>query len=128
VEANSTSPAGQFLTASEVMALDRNQTKLVVLSACETGLGKLKAGQGIDGLAYSFHSAGVDQVVSSLWKVGDLETKELMTRFYENLWQLGLKPQDALRKAQRDLFQRPEFRMPIAWAAFTVSNRNLSSR
>ena len=127
-QANSTSPAGQFLTASEVMALDLKQTELVVLSACETGLGKLKAGQGIDGLAYSFHSAGVDQVVSSLWKVGDLETKELMTRFYENLWQLGLKPQDALRKAQRDLFQRPEFRMPIAWAAFTVSNRNLSSK
>ena len=127
-QANSISPAGQFLTASEVMALNLTQTELVVLSACETGLGKLKAGQGIDGLVTSFHSAGVDQVVSSLWKVGDLETKELMTRFYENLWQLGLTPQDALRKAQRELLEQPEFRMPIAWAAFTVSNRNLSSK
>ena len=98
---------------------------LVVLSACETGLGKSKAGQGIDGLVYSFHSAGVEQVVSSLWKVGDSETRELMTRFYENLWGEGLTPCEALRKAQRDLFQNSELSQPVMWAAFTVSARHL---
>ena len=121
------SPANQFLTASEVMAMDLDQMQLVVLSACETGLGKSKAGQGIDGLVYSFHSAGVEQVVSSLWKVGDEETKELMTRFYENMWQAELSPADALRKAQRDLFQSPQLSQPISWAAFTVSVRDLSN-
>ena len=120
------SPASQFLTASEVMAMDLGQMQLVVLSACETGLGKSKAGQGIDGLVFSFHSAGVEQVVSSLWQVRDSETKELMTRFYENLWQAGLSPSDALRKAQRDFFQNAELSQPIYWAAFTVSARGVS--
>ena len=125
--ASGQSPSNQFLTASEVMVMDLSQMQLVVLSACETGLGKSKAGQGIDGLVYSFHSAGVEQVISSLWKVGDTETKELMTRFYNNLWQGGLTPADALSKAQRDLFQNPDLSHPISWAAFTVSVRNLAN-
>ncbi len=120
------SPASQFLTASEVMAMDLGQMQLVVLSACETGLGKSKAGQGIEGLVNSFHSAGVEQVVSSLWQVQDTETKELMTRFYENLWQSGLSPSEALRKAQREFFQNAELSKPCYWAAFTVSARDLS--
>ncbi len=126
-QANVSSPASQFLTASEVMALDLGQTELVVLSACETGLGKLKAGQGIDGLVYGFHSAGVEQVVSSLWKVGDSDTKELMNRFYRNLWELELTPTEAMRKAQIDLFRMSDLSDPVSWAAFTVSTRELSN-
>ena len=87
------------LTAMEVLSLDLFGTKLVVLSACETGLGEIHEGEGIYGLRRSFQEAGVGEIVSSLWEVSDAGTKALMTTFYRLLVE-GYSAREALRKAQ----------------------------
>ncbi|MBK7887694.1 MAG: CHAT domain-containing protein [Bacteroidetes bacterium] len=74
-----------ILTAAEVSALDLSQTKLVVLSACETGLGKIEGSEGVFGLQRGFKLAGVKQLIVSLWSVPDKETMQLMTTFYSDL-------------------------------------------
>ncbi|MBK7887691.1 MAG: CHAT domain-containing protein [Bacteroidetes bacterium] len=74
-----------ILTAAEVSALDLSQTKLVVLSACETGLGKIEGSEGVFGLQRGFKLAGVEQLIVSLWSVPDKETMQLMTTFYSDL-------------------------------------------
>ncbi|MEI7855530.1 MAG: CHAT domain-containing tetratricopeptide repeat protein, partial [Planctomycetota bacterium] len=76
-----------ILTASEVAELDLTGVELAILSACETGLGKTAGGEGIFGLQRAFQLAGARTVVASSWKVPDLSTKELMVRFYGNLWE-----------------------------------------
>jgi CHAT domain-containing protein len=117
--------ANQQLTAAEIREYKLDNLQLVVLSACETGMGKIKAGQGVDGLASSFHAAGVDCVVSSRWKVPDTETSQLMSRFYQALWFENMPPAKALRAAQMHMLQAPdlddEARNPVSWAAFTTS-------
>src|SRR5205085_9805603 len=79
-------PAG-LLTALEVADLDLRAAEFVVLSACETGRGKVAGGEGVLGLQRAFQVAGARTVVASLWSVDDAATQRLMTRYYDNLWE-----------------------------------------
>ena len=104
-----------ILTAEDVTGLDLLDTELVVLSACETGLGEVHLGEGVFGLRRAFTVAGTKTLVMSLWKVPDRETRDLMTLFYEAL--LRGKPRtDALREAQ--LQMRKRHPQPFYWGAF----------
>ena len=91
---------------------------LVVLSACETALGKEIQGEGLLGLTRGFMYAGSPRVVASLWKVDDRSTAELMSRFYEDMLQNKLTPAAALRAAQLSLLQNPRWSHPYYWAPF----------
>ncbi|MEG4532303.1 CHAT domain-containing protein [Microcoleus sp. D2_18a_D3] len=92
--------------------------ELVVLSACQTGLGKDIKGEGLVGLTRGFMYAGAPRVVVSLWSVEDQVTSELMTRFYKKMLQDKLAPAAALRAAQIEVLQLPEWQSPYYWAAF----------
>jgi CHAT domain-containing protein len=102
--------------------LDLEGTELVVLSACNTGLGTNRSGEGVFGLRRAFQEAGADSVLMSMWQVPDEETRRLMTLFYEN-WLAGKNKHEALRMAQRRL--RDELRAegrdwPFYWGAFVL--------
>jgi CHAT domain-containing protein len=90
-----------LLTAADVAGLDLLDTELVVLSACDTGLGEVHAGEGVFGLRRAFVAAGARTLVMSLWKVPDLATAFLMDRLYGNLLDRGLDRDLALREAQK---------------------------
>jgi CHAT domain-containing protein len=90
------------LTADDVAQLDLLGTHVVVLSACETGLGRVQAGEGVLGLRRAFVLAGADTIVMSLWKVPDYESLELMDAFYDRLL-AGAGRAEALRDARREL-------------------------
>ncbi|HJL62287.1 MAG TPA: CHAT domain-containing tetratricopeptide repeat protein, partial [Pseudomonadales bacterium] len=107
------------LTALEVLDLNLSGTKLVVLSACETGLGEIHEGEGVYGLRRSFQEAGVAEVVSSLWEVSDAGTQALMTEFYDKLLS-GVPAREALREVQLDLIDSPEWGYPYIWSAFMI--------
>ena len=116
------------LTAEEVAGLDLRGTELVVLSACETGLGEVKSGEGVLGLRRAFAFAGARALVMSLWKVPDQETMELMKAFYAKVKaDPGLDKGDAMRAAQLELIehlrQRDGMADPRLWAAWVVSGR-----
>jgi CHAT domain-containing protein len=116
------------LTAEEVSTLNLRGTELVVLSACDTGLGKIQNGDGIFGLRRAFLLAGAQAIVMSLWKVPDRETEQLMTRFYANLLE-GMTKQKALKEAQ--MFVRTTCNAdPLYWGAFICEGnvRILSDR
>jgi CHAT domain-containing protein/tetratricopeptide (TPR) repeat protein len=101
------SPSEGALTAEEVCSLDLRGCDLVVLSACETALGKQVSGEGVLGLQRAFHLAGARSVVSSLWSVHDEATQVLMRRFYEQVWGKGkLTKLEALRQAQLAMLQQ----------------------
>lgn len=115
-----------LLTAYEIQNLDLWGTELVVLSACETGLGEVSnIGEGVLGLRRAFQNAGSRTVIASLWKVPDQETERLMTRFFE-LWLNGKPKAEALRAAELDMIQelrldKDEMRHtapPLLWAGF----------
>jgi CHAT domain-containing protein len=109
-----------FLAAPEVSHL-RLRADLVVLSGCATALGREVTGEGLLGLSRAFLYAGARGVVASLWRVDDLATAELMSRFYAGM--LGpqrLAPAAALRAAQLDLRQHAPWREPYFWAAFQL--------
>ena len=89
-----------ILTAEEIVGLDLHNTELVTLSACETGLGDVAAGEGVFGLQRALHQAGARSVIASLWKVDDAATQVLMTEFYRHLWDEKLSKIEALRQAQ----------------------------
>ena len=107
-----------ILTALEVSSLNLRKTKLVVLSACETGLGKIEGSEGIFGLKRGFKLAGVEQIIVSLWSVPDKETMELMTLFYEDLTQ-SLNPVISFEKAQKQMREAHPTR-PDLWAGFVL--------
>jgi CHAT domain-containing protein/Flp pilus assembly protein TadD len=104
-----------ILNGEDVAGLDLLDTELVVLSACETGLGEVRAGEGVFGLQRSFVLAGVKTLVMSLWKVPDTQTQELMEDFYQRLLS-GQSRADALRQAQLALKER--YPDPLYWGAF----------
>lgn len=94
---------------------------LVVLSACETGLGKDVRGEGLIGLTRGFMYAGAKRVAVSLWKVDDHATAELMKSFYQNmLGEKKLSPSAALREAQITMWKSKRFSVPYFWASFTI--------
>jgi CHAT domain-containing protein len=97
-----------ILTAEEISGLDLRNTELVTLSACETGLGDITAGEGVYGLTRVLHKSGVRSVLASQWKVSDLATQELMRRFYENLWIKKQSKLEALRNAQLWMLEHPQ--------------------
>jgi CHAT domain-containing protein len=106
-----------ILTADEVSRLNLTNTKLVVLSACESGLGDAKNSEGVFGLQRSFKLAGVESLIMSLWQVDDDATNLLMTTFFTE-WLSGKTKQDAFKTAQTKV--RENFAAPYYWAAFVM--------
>lgn len=105
-----------ILTAEEISNMNLSGVRLVVLSACESGLGDIKGTEGVYGLQRAFKMAGVNNMVISLWQVPDNYTSELMDLFYSNLLKSG-DPQSALRNAQLILSKKTGV---YNWAAFVV--------
>jgi CHAT domain-containing protein len=108
-----------FLRLHDVYNL-KLKADLVVLSACQTALGKAVKGEGLVGLTRGFMYAGAPRVVATLWDVKDEATAELMKRFYEGILKQGLRPSAALRAAQVSLWREKRFEAPYFWAAFTL--------
>jgi len=93
---------------------------LVVLSACETGLGKEIKGEGLISLTRAFMYAGAASVVASLWKVDDAATAALMAQFYKEMFTNGKRPAAALSEAQRFIAGQKRWRSPYFWAGFVL--------
>jgi CHAT domain-containing protein len=106
-----------ILTAAEAALLDLRGTQLVVLSACETGLGQVQQGEGVYGLRRALGLAGTRTQVVSLWKVADDQTQALMVDYYGRLLQ-GEGRSAALRAAQQAMLANSATRHPFYWAAF----------
>ncbi|MCA1591073.1 MAG: CHAT domain-containing protein [Acidobacteria bacterium] len=98
----------------------RLSADLVVLSACDTALGKSLRGEGLIGLTRGFMHAGVPRVVASLWKADDEATTELMTHFYQHLLQKGESPATALRQAQLEMWRQSQWQSPYFWGGFVL--------
>ena len=108
-----------FLRTSEVFNL-RLGAPLVMLSACETGLGKVKRGEGVIGLSQAFMYAGATTVGVTLWSVADKPTAELMTDFYQRLLGPNPLPSDAMREAQLAMISGKKYSAPFYWAPFVL--------
>ena len=111
-------PENGFLQTRDIYKL-RLSADLVVLSACQTALGKDARGEGLLGLSRGFMYAGAPRIVASLWQVPDRATSELMKRFYEGVLGQGLSPAAALRAAQIEIRHEKQWASPYYWAAFT---------
>lgn len=109
-----------IMTAEEVLGLRLRGTEMVVLSACTTGLGEVRAGNGVWGLRMAFTQAGARSLVMSMWRVPDRETKELMVRFYENISSGRLNRAEALREAIIEQMRSagPGNSHPFYWGGF----------
>ena len=112
-------PQDGFLRAHDIYNLNL-PAELVVLSACETGLGKQIKGEGLVGLTQGFMYAGARRVVVSLWSVNDKATADLMARFYRGMLREKKTPAAALRGAQVEMSRQRQWQSPYYWAAFTL--------
>ncbi|HWQ33684.1 MAG TPA: CHAT domain-containing protein [Blastocatellia bacterium] len=108
-----------FLRASDIYNL-KLPAELVVLSACQTGLGKEVRGEGLIGLTRGFMYAGAARVIVSLWNVNDQATADLMTKFYRKMLKGSERPASALRAAQVEMWQQRQWQSPYYWAAFVI--------
>ena len=109
-----------FLNGYEASLLNLSNTDLVVLSACETGLGDIQSGEGVIGLQRSFHIAGAKKIIMSLWKVNDKSSRHLMELFYKE-WLSGKNYDEALRSAQMTMKANPAYGSPKHWGAFILA-------
>lgn len=110
------------ITANELYSMELN-AEIAVLSACETGLGKLQRGEGMMSLSRAFMYAGVPSTVISLWKVPDQSASLLMTKFYQHL-KAGERKDEALRLAKLEFIEdHPEMSHPFFWAGFIVNGK-----
>jgi CHAT domain-containing protein len=112
-------PQNGYLRLPDIYNMRLN-ADLVVLSACDTALGKQIRGEGLISLTRAFMYAGAPRVVASLWQVDDVATAELMKRFYAGMLKQGLRPAAALRAAQLDISRDPRWTSPYYWAGFVV--------
>jgi CHAT domain-containing protein/tetratricopeptide (TPR) repeat protein len=112
-------PQDGFLRTHDIYNL-KLPAELVVLSACETGLGKEVKGEGIEGLTRGFMYAGARRVVVSLWNVNDKATATLMQRLYAGILRGNKPPAAALRAAQIEMLRTPQWQSPYFWAAFVM--------
>ena len=108
-----------YLRLYEIYNLDL-PAELVVLSACQTGVGKQIKGEGLIALTRGFMHAGAKRVVASLWKVDDSATAALMTEFYKEMFTNGKRPSAALRDAQIAISKRKQWQSPYYWAGFVL--------
>ena len=108
------------LTALEVAGLNLRGTELVVLSACETGIGDVKTGDGVYGLRRALVIAGSQTQLLSLWKVADDGTKDLMVEYYQKI-KAGKGRHEALREVQLEFLKHPQYNHPYFWASFIPS-------
>ena len=115
-----------ILTALEASGLNLWGTKLVTLSACDTGLGPVQNGEGVYGLRRAFFLSGTESLVMSLWSVSDYAAREIMTNYYKNL-KKGLGRADALRTVKLDMIKDPRRAHPFFWASFIQSGQWLLS-
>jgi CHAT domain-containing protein len=109
-----------ILTALEAAGLDLWGTNLVTLSACDTGVGEIRNGEGVYGLRRAFMLAGAETLVMSLWPVDDAVARDTMVGYYARL-RAGIGRGDALRQAKLAIAKRPGMRHPYYWAGFIQS-------
>jgi CHAT domain-containing protein len=95
-------------------------SELVVLSGCQTAMGRPMANAGIAGLTSALFRAGAARVISTAWNVDDEASAELIGRFYQGLFEKGLPPAAALRQAQLDLARSPRWERPYFWAGYML--------
>lgn len=112
-------PQNGFLRLYDIYNL-KLDAGLVVLSACQTALGKEIKGEGLVGLTRGFMYAGAPRVVASLWRVDDRASADIMSRFYAAMLKDGLRPAAALRAAQVAMLKEKRWQSPHYWAAFTI--------
>jgi CHAT domain-containing protein len=112
-------PQDGFLRLRDIYGL-KLPAQLVVLSACNTALGRPIRGEGLDGMVRGFLHAGARRVVASYWKVDDAATAALMDRFYAEMLRNGRSPSAAMQAAQRSMLQTSRWRSPFYWAGFAV--------
>jgi CHAT domain-containing protein len=111
----------------EATGLDLWGTQLVVLSACETGVGKVTNGEGVYGLRRALVIAGAESLLMSLWQVDDAATRDLMAGYYARLTS-GKPRSSALRDIQLEIQRTPKYAHPYYWASFLAAGDNTPIR